>query len=125
MSSAATSCLAPRVRWSSRRSRVLRCYSCSAAGSASLQSGVSRAPNQGGEEKQRMTDNEELHVVFGTGAMGMSVMDALVKRGRRVRMVNRSGRASVPEGVEVLGGDATDEVVARERSAERRVGKRG
>ena len=61
-----------------------------------------------------MTDNEELHVVFGTGAMGMSVMDALMQRGRRrVRMVNRSGRASVPEGVEVIGGDATDEVFAR------------
>src|SRR5215218_5765057 len=61
-----------------------------------------------------MTDNEELHVVFGTGAMGMFVMDALVQRGgRRVRMVNRNGRASVPEGVEVLGGDATDEAFAR------------
>src|SRR5215207_10686265 len=63
-----------------------------------------------------MTDNEELHVVFGTGAVGMSVMDALVGRGKRVQMVNRSGRASVPEGVEVLGGDATDEVFAREAS---------
>ena len=61
-----------------------------------------------------MTDNVELHVIFGTGAVGMSVMDALVKRGRRrIRMVNRSGRASVPEGVEVLGGDATDEAFAR------------
>src|SRR5215210_6740270 len=61
-----------------------------------------------------MTDNEELHVIFGTGAMGMSVMDELIRRGRRrVRMINRSGRASVPEGVEVLGGDATDEAFAR------------
>jgi nucleoside-diphosphate-sugar epimerase len=64
-----------------------------------------------------MTDNGELHVVFGTGAVGMSVMDALVQRGRsRVRMVNRSGGASVPDGVEVVGGDATDEVFAREAS---------
>src|SRR5688572_27343171 len=61
-----------------------------------------------------MTDNEELHVIFGTGAMGMSVIDELMQRGRRrIRMVNRSGRASVPEGVEVLGGDATDEAFAR------------
>jgi nucleoside-diphosphate-sugar epimerase len=61
-----------------------------------------------------MTDNEELHVIFGTGAMGMSVMDALMQRARRrVRMINRNGRASVPEGVEVLGGDATDEAFAR------------
>ena len=64
-----------------------------------------------------MTDNVELHVIFGTGAVGMSVMDALVQRGRRrVRMVNRSGRASVPDGVEVIGGDATDEAFAREAS---------
>jgi uncharacterized protein YbjT (DUF2867 family) len=64
-----------------------------------------------------MTDNGELHVVFGTGAVGMSVMDALVQRGRQVRMVNRSGRASLPGGVEVAGGDATDEAFTREVSA--------
>jgi len=63
-----------------------------------------------------MTDNGELHVIFGTGAIGMSVMDELIRRGRRVRMVNRSGGARVPEGVEVLGGDATDETFAREAS---------
>ena len=63
-----------------------------------------------------MTDNGELHVVFGTGAVGMSVMDALVQRGKRVRMANRSGRASVPEGVEVLGGDAADPTFTREAS---------
>ena len=64
-----------------------------------------------------MTDNGELHVVFGTGAVGMSVMDELVQRGpRRVRMVNRSGRARVPHGVEVVGGDATDEAFTREAS---------
>jgi nucleoside-diphosphate-sugar epimerase len=44
-------------------------------------------------------------------------MDALVKSGRRVRMVNRSGRASVPEGVEVVGGDAADPTFTREVSA--------
>jgi nucleoside-diphosphate-sugar epimerase len=64
-----------------------------------------------------MIDNSELHVVFGTGAVGMSVMDELVQRGRRVRMVNRSGRASVPHGVEVVGGDATDEIFTREATA--------
>ncbi len=63
-----------------------------------------------------MTDNGELHVVFGTGAVGTSVMDALVGGDKRVRMVNRSGRASVPEGVKVVGGDATDKVFAREAS---------
>jgi len=63
-----------------------------------------------------MTDNGKLHVVFGTGAVGMSVMDELARRGKRVRMVNRSGRARVPHGVEVVRGDATDEAFAREAS---------
>jgi nucleoside-diphosphate-sugar epimerase len=63
-----------------------------------------------------VTEGGELHVVFGAGPVGMSVLDALVKRGRRVRMVNRSGGAGVPEGVEVLGGDATDGAFAREAS---------
>jgi nucleoside-diphosphate-sugar epimerase len=63
-----------------------------------------------------MSANEELHVVFGTGPVGRSVMDALVKRGRQVRMVNHSGRASVPQGVEIVGGDATDKTFAREYS---------
>src|SRR5215216_1041663 len=65
-----------------------------------------------------MRDNVELHVVFGTGPVGMSVMDELVQRGprRRVRMVNRSRRARVSEGVEVVGGDATDEAFTREVS---------
>jgi nucleoside-diphosphate-sugar epimerase len=63
-----------------------------------------------------MSDNEGLHVVFGTGPVGLAVMDELLKKGKRVRMVNRGGRASVPEGVEVVGGDATDEAFAREAS---------
>jgi nucleoside-diphosphate-sugar epimerase len=64
-----------------------------------------------------MRDNVELHVVFGTGAVGMAVIEELAQRGsRRVRVVNRSGRARVPHGVEVVGGDATDEAFTREAS---------
>jgi nucleoside-diphosphate-sugar epimerase len=63
-----------------------------------------------------MTDNVELHVVFGTGPVGMSVMDELLQRDKRVRMVNRSGKASVPEGVEVVGGNAADPTFTREAS---------
>jgi nucleoside-diphosphate-sugar epimerase len=62
-----------------------------------------------------MTDNE-LHVVFGTGPVGLAVMDELVSKGKRVRMVNRSGRADVAEGVEIVGGDAADPTFAREVS---------
>jgi nucleoside-diphosphate-sugar epimerase len=44
-------------------------------------------------------------------------MDELVSKGRGVRMVNRGGRANVPEGVEVVGGDAADPGFTREASA--------
>jgi nucleoside-diphosphate-sugar epimerase len=48
------------------------------------------------------------HVVFGTGAIGRAIAAELVDRREKVLMVNRSGRASVPDGVEVAGGDAAD-----------------
>ena len=48
------------------------------------------------------------HVVFGTGPVGRAVMQALVEKGKYVRMVNRSGKMKVPAGVEVVRGDAAD-----------------
>lgn len=60
-----------------------------------------------------MTTESNLHVVFGTGPLGMAVMRELVKMGKRVRMVNRSGKAKVPEGVEVVAGDAYNPEVTR------------
>jgi hypothetical protein len=48
------------------------------------------------------------HVIFGTGAVGLATLDALRRRGQTVRMVSRSGVAAVPDGVEVIGGDARD-----------------
>jgi len=53
-----------------------------------------------------------LHVIFGTGAIGLATFDALRRRGRTVRLVNRSGQARVPHGVEVVGGDASDPAFA-------------
>ena len=34
------------------------------------------------KEESQVTDNNELHVVFGTGPVGMAVMDELVSKGR-------------------------------------------
>jgi nucleoside-diphosphate-sugar epimerase len=48
------------------------------------------------------------HVVFGTGAIGLATLEALRRRGERVRLVNRTATAPVPDDVEVLGGDASD-----------------
>ncbi|MCX6067205.1 MAG: NAD-dependent epimerase/dehydratase family protein [Chloroflexi bacterium] len=52
---------------------------------------------------------EEYHVVFGTGPLGKSVARELVRLGKRVRMVNRSGKLTgFPAEVEVVAGDAYD-----------------
>jgi nucleoside-diphosphate-sugar epimerase len=61
-----------------------------------------------------MTD---LHVVLGTGAIGLALVDDLVASGRPVRAVNRSGRAEVPAGAEVLAGDLTDTAFADRAAA--------
>jgi nucleoside-diphosphate-sugar epimerase len=58
--------------------------------------------------------NQELHVIFGTGPVGLAVMDELLTRGKPVRLVNRSGRAAVPAGIEVAAGDATDPIFTRQ-----------
>lgn len=55
----------------------------------------------------------DIHVVLGTGAIGLALVEELVASGRSVRAVNRSGRAGVPAGVEVRGGDLTDPTFAR------------
>ena len=46
------------------------------------------------------------HVIFGSGAVGLATMDALRRRGERVRMVSLSGHADLTSGVEIVGGDA-------------------
>lgn len=53
-----------------------------------------------------MTTENNLHVIFGTGPLGMATMRALRQMGKQVRMVNRSGLAMVPPDVEVVAGDA-------------------
>jgi len=52
-----------------------------------------------------METSSEQHVILGTGPLGMATMRALLKRRYQVRMVNRSGSANVPQGVEVVAGD--------------------
>lgn len=56
----------------------------------------------------------ELNVVFGTGPIGRAVTQELVNRGKKVRVVNRSGKADVPNGVEIMKGDVTDHAFTRE-----------
>jgi nucleoside-diphosphate-sugar epimerase len=52
---------------------------------------------------------DELHVVFGTGPLGRWTAECLVKMGKTVRMVNRSGQMdNPPAGVEIVASDAYD-----------------
>lgn len=49
----------------------------------------------------------ELHVIFGTGPLGKWTARELVKMGKRVRMINRSGQADqLPDSVEIVAGNA-------------------
>jgi len=58
----------------------------------------------------------DLHVVFGIGPLGLAVMRELRRRGRRVRMINRSSRVKFAKDAqtEVGGANAADPAQARE-----------
>ncbi|GIQ70271.1 NAD-dependent epimerase/dehydratase family protein [Xylanibacillus composti] len=50
-----------------------------------------------------------MHVVFGTGALGLAVMRSLIRKGKPVRMINRRSAVQLPERVELLQGNAEEE----------------
>jgi len=55
-----------------------------------------------------VNEDEKFHVVVGaSGGSGSALVRELTGRNRQVRVVNRSGRATVPPGVEVVAADAT------------------
>jgi len=57
----------------------------------------------------------ELQVVLGTGAIGRAAAEELLKRGKAVRVVNRSGKlAEAPEGADVIAADLFDAASVRE-----------
>lgn len=48
------------------------------------------------------------HVVLGTGPLGLAVIDELLKQGKNVVAVNRSGKTILPENVQLKKCDLTD-----------------
>ena len=60
-----------------------------------------------------MAVDQGLHVVLGTGPIGLALIDELVATGQRVRAVNRHGKADVPASVEMATADITDPAQAR------------
>ncbi|GHO46459.1 NAD-dependent epimerase/dehydratase family protein [Ktedonospora formicarum] len=63
-----------------------------------------------------MSTENQLHVIFGTGPVGVSLAEELIARGKHVRLVNRSGKGNVPEGAELVAGDASKLATAQEVS---------
>lgn len=63
------------------------------------------------------TTSEGLDVVLGAGAIGLAVVEELGRRGSRVRVVSRSGKAPVPDGVELVAADLSNPAEA-ERATE-------
>lgn len=60
----------------------------------------------------------QLHVIFGTGPLGKHTATELLKRGERVRLINRSGHADgLPSGAELVRGDASNPEIARQLTA--------
>src|SRR5207302_11375363 len=81
--------------------------------------GAKAAPAGGPFATWERLMESELHVIFGTAALGQAVMRQLVCQGKRVRMVSRSGKIAAPveavsPQVEVARGDAADPASTRE-----------
>lgn len=55
-----------------------------------------------------MNTQKELHVIFGTGPVGLTLADVLLAQGKEVRIVSRSGKAVVPGGAEHAAADVFD-----------------
>jgi len=62
-------------------------------------------------------NERSLHVVLGSGPLGLAVARHLAARGNRVRAANRGGRADLPNGVEVVGANVA-EVADAKRACE-------
>jgi nucleoside-diphosphate-sugar epimerase len=65
-----------------------------------------------------MNATSTLHVILGSGAIGRATALALLRRGKQVRLVNRSGKmADQPAGAQVVAGDVNDPASVRQLTA--------
>lgn len=49
----------------------------------------------------------EYHAIFWTDPLGMAIMDQLIKEDKKVLLVNRSGKADIPQSLKIIKGDVT------------------
>lgn len=55
-----------------------------------------------------MKATSDVHVIFGTGPAGSTLAQVLHSQGKKVRVINRSGKANLPNEVTVVAGDILD-----------------
>ena len=58
-------------------------------------------------------NKRSLHVVLGTGPLGLAVARHLAARSDRVRVANRGGRADLPDSIEVISANVADAADAK------------
>jgi nucleoside-diphosphate-sugar epimerase len=68
------------------------------------------------KKETSMQTTNELHVIFGAGPVGTTLAEELLAKGKQVRLVNRSGKGQVPDGVEMVAGDASKLATVQELS---------
>ncbi len=59
-------------------------------------------------------NQNELHVILGTGPVGLTLTDVLLSQGKQVRVVSRHGKATVPAGATLVAADIIDIDAAKE-----------
>jgi nucleoside-diphosphate-sugar epimerase len=62
------------------------------------------------------TMSNQKNIIFGTGPLGLWVMQTLAEKGAQVTLVNRKGKTEqkLPELVEIVAGDATDSSIVHQ-----------
>lgn len=58
-------------------------------------------------------NERSVHVVLGTGPLGLAVARHLAARGDPVRAANRGGRADLPDSVEIVGANVAEAADAK------------
>jgi nucleoside-diphosphate-sugar epimerase len=65
-------------------------------------------------KEKKLDKNSKVEVVIGTGPLGLAVVRELLAKDKKVRVVNRSGKADVPANVEIKAGDIVNSESAQE-----------
>jgi len=68
---------------------------------------MTKTDRQTANETLKTEHEPALHLIFGTGPVGVTLAEELLARGEQVRLVNRSGKGVVPAGAELVACDVS------------------